>query len=536
MEKIDKKEYKNLTPFKGWVLENFPFIEADFDAITNYQLYSKIVEYLNNVIYNQNQVQGLSNELVDGYNSVVDYVNNYFDNLNVQDEINNKLDQMVESGQLQEIITDYLNSKAIFGFDTLADMKASTNLIDGSYARTLGKELYNDGKGQLYIIRNIKNTDVPDDNLLVALTNYPTLIAESIPNQTIDNIKNDITNINSSINTLEDDVDGIGTDINNIKNIINNSLSPIELLRGKNFVVFGDSYSEPEIANSEDELWVKTVAQATGMNRFNFAKAGAGFARTDNIMLSQVNTAIEQMTEEQKTNTKIAIVYGGFNDIINEMAISLIIENCSNLINAIHTNFPNAKIILAPFNWGFGGLTAIINHNIQYMITQMQKNLSNLPVIMLKYARYWNLGLRTWFRNAYHPGANGYYNIASYMIGAIYGSSEHVGLGGDIPLLHGNKKGCEYTYEDGKVSITFYANFGETLSNYHGTMNETLPPIVIPEHDIISPLCTANGSYIGTIRISTNGIMYIDINNSLPANSYIFSAPICYQACCNTSW
>ena len=44
-------DVKNLTPFKLCVLQNFPFIEADFDARTNYQLLCKVVEYLNNEYY-----------------------------------------------------------------------------------------------------------------------------------------------------------------------------------------------------------------------------------------------------------------------------------------------------------------------------------------------------------------------------------------------------------------------------------------------------------------------------------------------------
>ena len=108
-EEINKKDYKDLTYFKRWTLENFPFIEADFDAITNYQLYCKIVEYLNNVIYNQNQVQDLSDELVDGYNNLVEYVNNYFNNLDVQEEINNKLDEMAEDGTLTNLIKAYVD-------------------------------------------------------------------------------------------------------------------------------------------------------------------------------------------------------------------------------------------------------------------------------------------------------------------------------------------------------------------------------------------------------------------------------------------
>ena len=173
--------YKNMTPFKWFVLENFPFIENDFEAINNYRLFSKVVEYLNKMKDNVNltgqQMENLTNAMIELQN----YVNNYFDNLDVQDEINNKLDEMVEQGTLQEIIADYLNSKAIFGYDTINDMKNATNLIDGSYARTLGRNNYKDGKGYLYKIREITNEDVVDNFKIIAL-NDENLIAEKITN------------------------------------------------------------------------------------------------------------------------------------------------------------------------------------------------------------------------------------------------------------------------------------------------------------------------------------------------------------------
>ena len=40
--------------------------------------------------------------------SLETYVKDYFKNLNVQDEINNKLEEMAESGELANIITDYV--------------------------------------------------------------------------------------------------------------------------------------------------------------------------------------------------------------------------------------------------------------------------------------------------------------------------------------------------------------------------------------------------------------------------------------------
>lgn len=106
---INKKDYKKLSPFKGWALENFPFIEEDFDAITEYQLYCKIVEYLNKVIYNEILLEQSNNELVNAFNELKEYVDNYFNNLDVQEEIDNKLNEMASDGTLTRLIKKYID-------------------------------------------------------------------------------------------------------------------------------------------------------------------------------------------------------------------------------------------------------------------------------------------------------------------------------------------------------------------------------------------------------------------------------------------
>ena len=98
-------------------------------------------------------------ELQNLFVTLTNYVDNYFDNLDVQEEINNKLDEMVEDGTLQEIIGNYLNSKAIFGFDNVDSMKNATNLINGSYAETLGYYNKNDGGGAIYKISDTQPTN-----------------------------------------------------------------------------------------------------------------------------------------------------------------------------------------------------------------------------------------------------------------------------------------------------------------------------------------------------------------------------------------
>lgn len=165
--------------FRRCVLQNFPFIEQDFDALTDYELLCKVVEYLNKVIDSQNEVTERTENLISAFNALQSYVATYFDNLDVQDEINNKLDQMAEDGQLADIISQYLNSTAVFGYDNLAGMKAAENLVNGSYARTLGYYAKNDGGGALYKIRTITNDDVVDERKIIELAD-DSLIAELI--------------------------------------------------------------------------------------------------------------------------------------------------------------------------------------------------------------------------------------------------------------------------------------------------------------------------------------------------------------------
>lgn len=117
----------HIPKFRRFVLQNFPFIEEDFDALTDYALICKVVEYLNQVIDSQNGLiseletfeTNLTNELntfetniTNGFdqltavvNELQTFVENYFDNLDVQEEINHKLDEMAEDGTLEELIS-----------------------------------------------------------------------------------------------------------------------------------------------------------------------------------------------------------------------------------------------------------------------------------------------------------------------------------------------------------------------------------------------------------------------------------------------
>ena len=165
--------------FRRFVIQNFPYIEQDFDALTDYQLISKIVEYLNKVIESQNALVDDTNDLETAFNTLKDYVDHYFDNLNVQEEINNKLDQMVEDGQLTQLIAQFLSLNAVMSFPSVASMKLAENLVNGSTVETYGFYNVNDGGGAKYLIRTITNDDTVDEKTIIELyDDY--LIAELI--------------------------------------------------------------------------------------------------------------------------------------------------------------------------------------------------------------------------------------------------------------------------------------------------------------------------------------------------------------------
>lgn len=109
MSDNNEKELKYISPFKYQLIQSFPFIAEDFDQITQYGLYCKLANKMNEVISNNNNLNDDMLLYIQKFNNLKAYVDNYFDNLDVQDEINNKLDELAENGTLTTLIGDYID-------------------------------------------------------------------------------------------------------------------------------------------------------------------------------------------------------------------------------------------------------------------------------------------------------------------------------------------------------------------------------------------------------------------------------------------
>ena len=298
------KPVGNLSPFTRFccTIGNLP--SSYMVSLTYEEQLLWLCDYLQNtVIPAVNTNAEAVKELQELYVKLKDYVDNYFNNLDVQNEINNKLDEMAESGELQEIITSYLKVNGILAFNTLNDLKNATNIIDGSFVKTFGKNTLNDGLGRFYKIRKLTNTDIIDNINIIPINYDNTLIAELI-------IEND-----------------------DIKN--------------KRFLIIGDSYANG-VTNSTEKVtsWVDYFISSLQLKHtIKLAENGSGFVshgENGHTFQSLIQSNIDNI--ENKENIDYIIICAGINDV--QFDYDTIENNLKNCIDYLKNNFKNAQILL----------------------------------------------------------------------------------------------------------------------------------------------------------------------------------------------
>ena len=93
MEKVQKIQPSGI--FTNYIFKAIPL--AFDESMSYYEMLCALLDRLKTD-------EQIINNNADLLAELENYVNTYFDNLDVQEEINNKLDEMAESGQLEEII------------------------------------------------------------------------------------------------------------------------------------------------------------------------------------------------------------------------------------------------------------------------------------------------------------------------------------------------------------------------------------------------------------------------------------------------
>lgn len=103
----DMGDYHTLRPFRHWCQKVLPAVYDD--SLSYYELLCKVVDFLNKTMADMEVLHGDVDAIRDAYDQLQGYVNTYFENLDVQEEINDKLDQMFASGVLTPYFAPYVN-------------------------------------------------------------------------------------------------------------------------------------------------------------------------------------------------------------------------------------------------------------------------------------------------------------------------------------------------------------------------------------------------------------------------------------------
>ena len=165
------------SPFRRFVTTIGVFPTAFTDAMTYYECLAYLVKYLEEtVIPAVNNNAEAVEELQELYIQLKSYVDNYFDNLDLQEEVNNKLDEMAESGELDQLIhklADFSDSNRVnVGSNLIVDdslwvlNSGWTTDGAGSFTHIVGQSSdleynYNFSANKTYIIDFDINTSLP---------------------------------------------------------------------------------------------------------------------------------------------------------------------------------------------------------------------------------------------------------------------------------------------------------------------------------------------------------------------------------------
>ena len=212
---------------------------------------------------------------------------------------------------------------------------------------------------------------------------------------------------------------------------INNNKNEIENLKSEKYIFIGDSYGEGYTPDGNVTSWIdytKQLMNLSNENCYKYAVGGYGF--TTSGFQELINRAVSEIQEKQQV--KYIVVGGGYNDAWNYSAIA---TNMKMFFDTCKTNFPNAKVIIAPFGWCVEGLTTGVH------VTQ---SFSNLIHMVLEYQRnavlnggcyidgiYSVLHKNDFFSSDYvHPNNNGQYAIglavANYLMGKGFTTVEYM--------------------------------------------------------------------------------------------------------------
>lgn len=486
------KEVKGLKPFGKFIMTIGQLPASYLVSMTYEEQLIWLCNYLQNTVIptvnnNAEAVEELQNLFIE----LKSYVDDYFENLDVQEEINNKLDDMAESGELAELISQYLGLGVLFVYDTASDLGSAENLNEGASAYILGKDTYNDGKGAFYKIRELLNTDVPDGDNIITITNSDNLVGEKLPDYRMTQAENAINTINNTT------IPGINSSISTINGKIadiNELLEP-KAYKNHKYLFIGDSYSVgyqgTGIPNIEG--FTTKIINGLGLTGSIVHANGYGFLGIDNTH-QWIDLLSAETISDKDTYTDVYIL-GGMNDRTGGSTLETAM---SDLFTYINTNFPNAEIHVG-FIGKYSTSAAQNLKDVRTMCHEYKKITVKYGNRFIDYSNLILHNLSYFISDGIHPNSNGQNQLA-------YGIEQYI-INGEINDIGNVNDSLDYQAD------TLEPDSNVTLSSFeiYSGINKSVVDFYI------------GGNINFTNPITCNNLS--DINVGQLTNSYLTAAP-----------
>lgn len=444
-----------------WVETGLQPAFYDKESGTILQQVSRMYAKMNQIIKSVNDLNKYTHDTIEEYIAkfveLTEYVDNYFDNLDIQTEVDNKLDEMYENGQLADMVAQYLQLAGVLAYNTIADMAGAENLVAGSIARVLGNSSYASGDGAFYRIRALVNTDVVDGFSLVALTEAPTLVAERIPDA-------GLNTANSNIATLTNRVDE---------------------LTNKKYLLIGDSYAEGYNPDGNVTGWPILLKSMMGLSDSECiisATGGAGFANTSH----KYEDIVSAMTADP--NVTDVVICGGYNDVT--YTESDIFNGMSATVTNLRSKFQNLKNIYVGF---IGGCTNEYHGDIHIHTMYYGNSCNTIGITYMPHLEYALYPGGLIGSDGIHPNQYGENSITRAIYAGLNGGFTYSGF---YDLTIDTSQSTNFSGIDWKLHL-YSENDTSYLASYEGTK------ILVSTTDFVYN----NGDLIKLGKISQNGIV-----------------------------
>lgn len=380
---MNKFEYKNLSPFKWFVLENFPFIEADFDALTEWQIFCKLGKEINKIIDSQNVVGTEMEKFSQAFIELKNYVDNYFNNLDVQNEIDNKLNEMASDGTLDKIINQDIFSEL---HNEINSIKLSLNGFKHFYGYNYIVDI--NGNGDFTSISECVNHAKNNEKIFIKNGTY----------------NNELINCNSKKLTL------VGESKKNV--IIKNNTgsydsAPINAAQGnfKNMTVIAGRPSGIDTNNGSYAVHIdnnnlennEIIFENCNLYSYNNAGVGIGMRPNCNIIFKEcqiISFAKYNLTTNKNCSGLFVHTSNGnegdaqnlylFNCIITgQFCPAMVMQSCKSPSNKGYIIVQGTSFNSLDFKFTENLITQNLYSNAtDYNITFREENFANTPLVM----------------------------------------------------------------------------------------------------------------------------------------------------------